>query len=360
VTWQRRAVLVLAAAWSVPALAQSRPIRIGYLVHSPLVEPPSRERVAFLDELRKLGYLVGRNLLIEYRSAENQAESFPQRVDELLKLDVDLILATGDAATLAAKAATNRIPIVFAQSPDPAGNGLVRSLARPGANVTGLYAMAPDLAGKRMQLLREALPSARRVAMIWGAESKLVMNDVKASTQAAARLGMRIEPYAIGDADQVNRQFERIAKTRPDVLFVLADTRMTAYRDIVLDRFGNPAIRDGNQRVAMDGFSKIPGFVAPTVRERLARGESIASVAMLPALFLAFLQRWHRGAIPYAYQDQGMDEAVAHAICDAADPTAAFAGNAGLWGPLAGDARLVVALRHAGARVAAFIQEHHA
>ena len=234
-TWQRRAVLVLAAAWSVPALAQSRPIRIGYLVHSPLVEPPSRERVAFLDELRKLGYLVGRNLLIEYRSAENQAESFPQRVDELLKLDVDLILATGDAATLAAKAATNRIPIVFAQSPDPAGNGLVRSLARPGANVTGLYAMAPDLAGKRMQLLREALPSARRVAMIWGAESKLVMNDVKASTQAAARLGMRIEPYAIGDADQVNRQFERIAKTRPDVLFVLADTRMTAYRDIVLD-----------------------------------------------------------------------------------------------------------------------------
>ena len=85
---------------------------------------------------------------------------------------------------------------------------------------------------------------------------------------------------------------------------------LPAYRDVVLERFGNPAIRDTNQRVAMDGFSKIPGFIAPTVRERLARGEAIDSVAMLPALFLAFLQRWHRGALPYAYQDQGMDEAV--------------------------------------------------
>ncbi|NEI60259.1 mannitol dehydrogenase family protein, partial [Rhizobium leguminosarum] len=82
---------------------------------------------------------------------------------------------------------------------------------------------------------------------------------------------------------------------------------LPAYRDVVLDRFGNPAIRDTNQRVAMDGFSKIPGFIAPTVRERLAAGQGIDSVAMLPALFLAFLQRWHRGSLPYAYQDQGMD-----------------------------------------------------
>ncbi len=99
---------------------------------------------------------------------------------------------------------------------------------------------------------------------------------------------------------------------------------LPAYRDVVLERFGNPAIRDTNQRVAMDGFSKIPGFIAPTIHERLARGESIDSVAMLPALFLAFLQRWHRGELPYTYQDQSMDEAVAHAICQAADPVKAF------------------------------------
>jgi D-arabinitol 4-dehydrogenase len=132
---------------------------------------------------------------------------------------------------------------------------------------------------------------------------------------------------------------------------------LPAYRDVVLERFGNPAIRDTNQRVAMDGFSKIPGFIAPTVRERLARGETIDSVAMLPALFLAFLQRWHRGALPYAYQDQGMDPAVAHAMCEAADPVAAFCADAALWGPLAGDARLVDAVRRAGARVDAFMKD---
>ena len=133
---------------------------------------------------------------------------------------------------------------------------------------------------------------------------------------------------------------------------------LARYRDVVLDRFGNPAIRDTNQRVAMDGFSKIPGFIAPTVRERLAAGATIDSVAMLPALFLAYLQVWHRGGIPYTYQDQAMDPAVAHAICDAADPVAAFCADAPLWGELAGDARLVDAVRRASARVAAFVAAH--
>jgi len=131
---------------------------------------------------------------------------------------------------------------------------------------------------------------------------------------------------------------------------------LAAYRDVVLDRFGNPAIRDTNQRVAADGFSKIPGFIAPTVRERLAAGQPVESVAMLPALFLAFLQRWHKGALPYAYQDQGMDEAVGHAICDAADPVVALCSDAGLWGNIAGDARLIDAVRRAGERVARFVQ----
>jgi len=133
---------------------------------------------------------------------------------------------------------------------------------------------------------------------------------------------------------------------------------LAAYRDVVLERFGNPAIRDSNQRVAMDGYSKIPGFMAPTVRERLASGASIASVAMLPALFLAFLQRWHRGEIPYTYNDQAMDPAAAHAICDAADPVGAFCRDKVLWGPLAGDARFVQEMRTASERVARFVQAH--
>lgn len=130
---------------------------------------------------------------------------------------------------------------------------------------------------------------------------------------------------------------------------------LAAYRDVVLDRFGNVAIRDSNQRVAMDAWSKIPGFIVPTIRESLAANASIASVAMLPALFLAFLQRWHRGEIPYEYHDQMMDAAVAHAICDAADPVAAFCGDRVLWGELAGDARIIRETRSAAGRVAAFV-----
>jgi len=132
---------------------------------------------------------------------------------------------------------------------------------------------------------------------------------------------------------------------------------LAQYRDVVLDRFGNPAIADTNQRVAMDGFSKIPGFIAPTIRERLAHGDSIASVAMLPALFLAYLQRWHAGQIHYTYQDQAMDPDVAHAICEAADPVAALCADVPLWGSLANDPRLVAALRTAFARVAQFVKD---
>ncbi|MDE2564891.1 MAG: mannitol dehydrogenase family protein [Burkholderiales bacterium] len=127
---------------------------------------------------------------------------------------------------------------------------------------------------------------------------------------------------------------------------------LAAYRDTVLERFGNPAIADTNQRVAMDGYAKIPGFIRPTLVERLGRGEPIDSTAMLPALFLAFLQRWHRGALAYAYQDQAMDPAAAHAVCEAGDPVAAFCADTKLWGPIAGDARLLAALRAAGERVA--------
>ncbi len=166
-----------------------------------------------------------------------------------------------------------------------------------------------------------------------------------------------------GTHDPVIRQFAHDYVTH-DVIPVLDTPEkpcpidLPRYRDVVLERFGNPAIRDTNQRVAMDGFSKIPGFIAPTVRERLARGESIASVAMLPALFLAYLQRWHAGRIPYTYQDQAMDPAVAHAICEAADPVAAFCADATLWGELAGDARLTQAVRDAFARVQAFVAQY--
>jgi D-arabinitol 4-dehydrogenase len=130
---------------------------------------------------------------------------------------------------------------------------------------------------------------------------------------------------------------------------------LAAYRDIVLERFANPFLRDGNPRVAMDGYSKIPGFIVPTIRERLARGQSIARTAMLPALFFHFLRRWHCGELDEPYQDAAMDPAAAHALFDAADPLAAFCRDPALWGPLAGSPELTVAIRSADRQVAAFV-----
>jgi D-arabinitol 4-dehydrogenase len=130
---------------------------------------------------------------------------------------------------------------------------------------------------------------------------------------------------------------------------------LAKYRDVVLSRFSNATLRDTNQRVAMDGFSKIPGFIVPTLRERLELGASIAATAVLPALFFAFLARWHRGELSYEYQDGVMDPAVAYAFFSVPDPLAAFCRDSLLWGPLAGNAALESAIRAAHAEVQQFI-----
>jgi D-arabinitol 4-dehydrogenase len=144
-----------------------------------------------------------------------------------------------------------------------------------------------------------------------------------------------------------------------DVIPVLSPSSidLAAYRDTVLHRFASAALRDTNQRVASDGFAKIPGFIAPTIRERLARGESIAAVAVLPALFFTCLQHWHRGTLPYAYQDQAMDEGAVRAMFASPDPLRAFAADPVLWGPTAGNEQLLVALAAALPRAQAFERE---
>lgn len=126
---------------------------------------------------------------------------------------------------------------------------------------------------------------------------------------------------------------------------------LESYRDVVLERFGNPHIQDTNQRVTADGFSKIPGFIAPTLRELLARGKPLDCTAMLPALYFVFLERWHRGELPYAYQDGVMDPVAAHAMLEAPDPLAAFCAQRQLWGDLAGRPELAAAIERGTARV---------
>ncbi|WP_244814282.1 D-arabinitol 4-dehydrogenase [Caballeronia sp. Lep1P3] len=130
---------------------------------------------------------------------------------------------------------------------------------------------------------------------------------------------------------------------------------LAQYRDVVLDRFSNPYIKDTNQRVAADGFSKLPGFIAPTMAECFARQVDPAATAILPALFFRFLERWHEGTLPYAYQDGVMDAAVAHGFFTAADPVKAFTGDKLLWGSMAQSKKLERVMRTALAQVDAWL-----
>jgi ABC-type uncharacterized transport system substrate-binding protein len=278
---RRRAVLtaiglpiaMIGASTPRSAAAQRASARIGYLVSSPLVDPPSAERAAFLDELARLGYALGKNLQIEYRSAENAPEFLPALAAELVAARVDVIVAAGALAADAASAATSRIPIVFTHHPDPVGSGLVKSLARPGGNVTGVTFIAPELVAKRMQLLREVLPRAKRVAAIWDAEtSSAAEPELKATTQMASKLGMALDSRAVDSGETLLRIFDQLARTRPDALIVLGDQRMFAYRDIVIehvDQLRLPTIAGWGDFVRAGGLmSYAPHF--PTLFRRSA------------------------------------------------------------------------------------------
>ncbi|MSP39186.1 MAG: hypothetical protein EXR70_11910 [Deltaproteobacteria bacterium] len=165
----RRAFCSMLLALPVSAQAQqsARIPRIGILVTPPASVMSARVE-AFRRRLRELGYVEGKNIVIEYRYAEGKLERLPDLAAELVRLKVDVIVTVGAPTISAAKKASATIPIVFAGSGDPVGSGFVSSLARPGGNITGLSLMSPDLDGKRLELLKEAFPKIARVAYLWG------------------------------------------------------------------------------------------------------------------------------------------------------------------------------------------------
>jgi putative ABC transport system substrate-binding protein len=197
--------------------------RIGYLTGTNLAASP-RLHEAFRQGLRDLGYVEGRNLVIEYRSAEGKLERLSALAAELVALKVDVIVAGGRPPALAAKQATSALPIVFAVAADPVADGLVTSLARPGGNVTGLSNLAPELVGKRLELLKQAVPGVSRVAVLWqpGARSERTDKDMlKAADVAARTLGVRLQfVEARGPAD-FDRAFSDMTRARADALTVL-------------------------------------------------------------------------------------------------------------------------------------------
>jgi putative ABC transport system substrate-binding protein len=236
----RVGILVLALIlFAAPAAAEAQPAgkvaRIGYLLLPPLAEKPSAERQAFLQRLRELGYDQGRNVIIEYRSAAWNRELLPDLAADLVERKVDVILAVGPQAALAAREATRTIPIVMIGAVDPVESGLVASLARPGANVTGFTAQMPELAGKRIELLREAVPHVPRVLVIWNPGNPAAASEWTATQAAARTLGTQLESIEVRGAEDFVAAFPRVLQRQPAAVVMINDTLTTAYREILAE-----------------------------------------------------------------------------------------------------------------------------
>ncbi|HEV8341447.1 MAG TPA: ABC transporter substrate-binding protein [Candidatus Binatia bacterium] len=229
----RLALTALLLALSFPAEAQqpAKVFRIGYLSSTSSESQKSR-RAAFQQGLRDLGYVEGKNIIIEYRYAEQKYERLPELVGELVRLNVDVLVAAGAPAAHAAKSATKTIPIVM-QSGDPVGTGLVASLGRPGGNITGLSDFTVGVVTKRLELLKEVVPSVSRVAVLWNPTNPTNPVTLKETQTVAPTLGVTLLPLEVKEADDIDRAFTVIKKERPGALIVFGGVLTTQTRRIV-------------------------------------------------------------------------------------------------------------------------------
>jgi putative ABC transport system substrate-binding protein len=229
-------LVILAAPLAAEAQQAAKVARIGYLSLNLAGNPHTRE--AFLQGLRDLAYVEGRNVVIEYRDAEGKLERLPALAAELVTLTVDVIVAVSTPQVLAAKQATKTIPIVFASAADPVTSGLVTSLARPGGNVTGLSFLAPELVGKRLEQLTQAVPGVTRVAVLWqpGGHGERTAKDMLKEAEAAARaLGVRLRFVEVGGPADFDRAFADMTRAHADALTVLSSTLLFVERRRLVD-----------------------------------------------------------------------------------------------------------------------------
>ena len=221
------------------SLVQSQPpkktFRIGYLTVSSLSAEASR-LTAFREGLRELGYVDGQNIVIEQRSAGGMYERLPELTTELINLKVDLILSGGTSATRAAQKSVSRIPIVMATSTDdPVTSGFVASLAHPGGNITGLTSIARELSGKRLELLKETVAKASRVAVLWNANNPGHQLRLKEIELVAPALGISLQPVAVKSVEDLENAF-RAAGTGPtNAVMISADALFNSNRKLLAD-----------------------------------------------------------------------------------------------------------------------------
>jgi putative tryptophan/tyrosine transport system substrate-binding protein len=221
---ERRTFLALVpgSLLAAPLAAEAQPAgkvwRIGLISVAYL-----RIEDVFFQHLRELGYVEGRNLVVERRYSEGRAERFPEFADALARLSPDLILVTTTPAALAVKNATRTIPVVLANSIDPVGVGLVESLARPGGNITGTTQAAADLFAKRLQLLAEAIPNVSTVAVVWNAANPANARSWREVQDAARVLRISLQSREVRGPSDFERVYAEITRKHPDALLVIGD-----------------------------------------------------------------------------------------------------------------------------------------
>ena len=228
-------VFVLVATGAVAQAQQTKKIpRIGFLAASSLSSLATRT-VAFREGLHELGYLEGKNIIIEWRSAEGKLDRLPELAAELVHIKVDVIVSSGPTSTHSAKKSTVTIPVVFAQDPDPIDSGFVASLARPGANITGLSNYNRELGGKRLQLLKEILPKASRVAVFGTSSQRDQAQELKETELAAKAFVVQLQYLDVLEPQEIETAFKEAKKGRADAVLLLGSPLFNSQRKQVVD-----------------------------------------------------------------------------------------------------------------------------
>jgi ABC-type uncharacterized transport system substrate-binding protein len=209
------------------------------------------------DALRELGYVEGKNIIIEYRHADNKLDRLPVLADEMVRLRVDVLVTPSTPAALAAKNATRTIPIVFYNVSDPVTAGLVDSLARPGGNITGFTTIMAVLAGKRLELLKETVPKLSLVALLWNPQAPGSTQQWKESQLSARELGLQLHSMEVSSADKYESAFKEATKARSTALAVTLDPVAGSNQKLIADLAAKhrlPAIYPRGDFVASGGL----------------------------------------------------------------------------------------------------------
>jgi len=227
-------LIIFAAAFTADAQQPTKVPRIGFLSGTSRSTISARVE-AFRQGLRELGYVEGKNIVIEYRYAEGKFDRLPALADELVRLKVEVIVTAGPQPTRPAKEATSTIPIVMAHDPDPVGSGFVASLARPGGNITGLATLAPEISGKQLELLKEIVPRLSRVAVFGTSTRPGNAQSLKETDLAAGTLGVRLQYLDVLSSKDIETVFQAASKGRAEAVLVLGSPVLTSHRTQIVE-----------------------------------------------------------------------------------------------------------------------------